>query len=81
MASDVGAGGRRRGAVVYVNDVERVHFPGMKVKFAVGPERAKLVAEGKLCVVDRRGYEVGLEGSLEPGAKIYVLDNVARQSD
>lgn len=66
---------------MYVNDVERAHFPGMTVKFAVGPERAKLVVEGQLRIVDRRGYEVGLEGSLEPGAKIYVLDNVAGQSD
>lgn len=66
---------------MYVNDVERAHFPGMKVKFAVGPERAKLVVEGQLRIVDRRGYEVGLEGSLEPGAKIYVVDNVAGQSD
>lgn len=80
MGSDVGSDGREtdakpdQGARVYVNDESRAYFPGITVKFAIGPDRAKLVAAGQWRVVDSRGYEIGLDGSLDPGAKIFIVD-------
>lgn len=61
------------GAFVYVNDTPRPYFPGITVKFAIGPEQAKRVAEGKLRVVNSRGFEVGLDGSLVPEERIFVV--------
>jgi len=60
---------------VFVNGRAKAYFPGMTVKFAIGPNLANLVRQGRKKVVDGHGYEVGLEGSLSPGSKIAVVDS------
>lgn len=66
--------GIRKDAKVYVNGEARPYFPGITVRFAIGPDRAQLVAKGALQVVDIRGYLTGLDGSLAPGDEIFLLD-------
>lgn len=64
---------------VFINEEAKTYFPGMTVRFAIGPGLAKLVEQGLKKVVDDYGYEVGLEGSLSPGSKIAVMDNPRRK--
>jgi hypothetical protein len=62
--------------VVYVNDKPVEIYRGMKVKHALiscGNELYKAAAAGDLSVRDESGFEVGLNGSLSPGARIYIL--------
>ncbi|MBP1720497.1 MAG: hypothetical protein H6Q50_9 [Deltaproteobacteria bacterium] len=60
---------------VYVNDNEVTLHRGMKVKHALIAFDQSLydAAEaGDLAVRDANGFNVGLEGSLRDGAKIYT---------
>ena len=57
---------------VYVNEAAVEILPGMKVKHAL--IQAGLLGEIELSkkVYDEWGNEIGLEGALSEGAKIYV---------
>lgn len=62
-------------AQVYVNGRPRPYFPGITVRFAIGPELAKAVERGERQVRDSRGYITGLDGSLAPGEALSVIAN------
>jgi len=57
---------------VYVNDQRVDLLPGMSIKHAlIGAGLLKDVASGKR-VYDEWGNEIGLDGALSEGVKIYV---------
>jgi hypothetical protein len=60
---------------VYVNDKPVELFPGMQVKHALirADEMAKITYGLK--VIDFWGHELGLDGALLEGMKIYVKKN------
>ena len=57
---------------VYVNDKEVLIFSGMKVRHAlIAAALLDEIGRGKK-VLDEQGNEIGLDGSLKEGAKIFV---------
>ncbi|MGB9857041.1 MAG: hypothetical protein ACPLKX_02720 [Dictyoglomaceae bacterium] len=61
--------------VVYVNDKPVKIYQGMQVKHALisyDYSLYKFCENGELIVLDENGFEVGLEGALHEGAKIYT---------
>jgi len=62
---------------VFVNEeAVRIHR-GMKVKHALiacGGSLYEAVEAGEAFVVDQRGFQVGLDGSLQEGSRIYTRD-------
>ena len=60
---------------VYVNDRPVEIYRGMTVKHALiaaGQTLYQAAREGRLTIVDADGFEVGLEGALSEGARIYA---------
>ena len=63
--------------LVYVNDQPAEIFRGMKVKHAlIALDQALYAAalSGKITVHDANGFALGLDGTLQDGAKIYTID-------
>ncbi len=62
---------------VFVNDRQVSIYRGMKVRHAlIAFDQAiySAVSSGKLLVFDQNGFVLGLDGSLEEGAKIYTSE-------
>ncbi len=60
---------------VFVNDKRVSIYRGMKVRHAlIAFDQAiyAAVLSGELLVLDQNGFVIGLDGSLEEGAKIYT---------
>ncbi len=61
--------------IVYVNDKPIKIYQGMQVKHALisfDYSLYKSCEKGEFIVLDENGFEVGLEGALHEGAKIYT---------
>lgn len=59
---------------IYLNDrIIKLHR-GMKVKHALSAEDLRDVRTGSKVIRDHRGNMVGLEGSLTPGARLYISE-------
>ena len=60
---------------VFVNDTEVKIFRGMTVKHALislDTALARAVEAGESIAVDHRGFQLGLDGSLSEGARIFT---------
>ncbi len=57
---------------VYVNDKPVRLLPGMTVKHALAHEGLMGMLEGGKKIYDEWGNELGLDGALSEGAKIFV---------
>jgi hypothetical protein len=61
--------------VVYINDSAVTIYGGMQVKHALIARDEALYASacsGRIAVTDESGFNVGLEGSLHDGARLYT---------
>jgi hypothetical protein len=61
--------------IVYVNDIPVKIYQGMQVKHALisyDYSLYKSCENGDIRVFDENGFEVGLDGALHEGAKIYT---------
>jgi hypothetical protein len=64
--------------VVFVNDKPVEIFQGMQVKHALislDYSLYKRAIDGEITVEDSSGFQVGLEGALHNGAKIYIRES------
>jgi hypothetical protein len=57
---------------VYVDDEPRRLFLGLRVRHAVGYQKAWRVARGEAVVQDGDGNQVDLDGALYDGERLYV---------
>jgi hypothetical protein len=60
---------------VYINDISIDLLPGMTVKHALIGARLLKEVEASKKVYDEWGNELGLDGALSEGMKIYVKGN------
>jgi hypothetical protein len=63
--------------LVYVNNKKVSIYRGMQVKHALiahDYSLFKAVEEGRVAVVDENGFTIGLDGSLQDGAKLFVRE-------
>jgi hypothetical protein len=58
--------------MVYVDDEPRRLFLGLRVRHAVGYQKAWRVARGEAVVHDSDGNQVDLDGALYDGERLYV---------
>jgi hypothetical protein len=58
---------------VHVNGEPRLLFLGLRVRHALGFERARRVEQGTAVVVDSAGNRVDLDGALYDGERLFVL--------
>jgi hypothetical protein len=57
---------------IYVDDEPRRLFLGLRVRHAVGYQKAWRVARGEAMVQDGDGNQVDLDGALFEGERLYV---------
>ncbi|MBN2687764.1 MAG: hypothetical protein JXR85_06255 [Deltaproteobacteria bacterium] len=61
--------------VVYVNDSKVAIYVGMQVRHALIACNESLYAaarNGEIAVTDESGFHIGLDGSLQEGARLYT---------
>jgi hypothetical protein len=67
----------REDVLVYVNNKKVSIYRGMQVKHALIAHDYsvyKAVEEGRAAVVDEKGFTVGMDGSLQDGAKLFIRE-------
>ena len=68
---------------VFLNDKPVAVYRGMQVKHAlIASDYAvyRAAQRGEVCVIDQRGFAIGLEGALQEGSRIFTRPGLGGSS-